>query len=679
MSDQGCYFLHGRNFLQALRPRLYERDESVDTLVSCLDLVRRHDPSVIVLLGPVSAPCLRAWLHCAPRANIHVVVPDLQPLWDTLRYFPMDISRVTFREQDILTLDFSVLWTDNDRVLLFVGAHHPSGVPIMAHVLRNALPPLTQGSVVVVDGLWHSPNRLANATSQQFFDNVLLPEIDELQCITCHYGPYHDGGSFMGFLYAAPLLDFVNSRYICLNFEPGSKHVWFAWDGDTHAATHPQTLVPRNDAECGEVEYNPLRIDSHHPLVRRVLGTAEQLYRQGNVRDVIPLLNDLLTKNPCPAVCLALAICLARLGALIDAYHLASAAQKMDATNTRIERLLSDLAQRLGVGGMPKTSKQGLTLFAIPKPFTGHTAIIQTNAIHSWARLTPRPEIILFGDEPGIAEIAHEIGARHVAEIARNEFGTPLVDDLFHAAARLAENDILAYVNADIILFDDFMAGVAKAAAAHEEFLLVGRRWDLNVTEEIDFSNPDWQKNLRDAVASDGFLHAETGIDYFVHTKGLWPGMPPFALGRCAWDNWLMKWPIALGKTAIDASEYITAVHQDHGYAHAGGRANAFSGIEPKRNRAMAGSVLGWTTDAPFCLTAEGKIERRTPLPASFSSPEVKAARVRWLIVQAGKMMQQRWPDLAEAKYEEATQLQPENARIHELLLAARASHGETL
>lgn len=672
-------FAHWLKAIAAIQHRLYYRDQSVASLQSLTNVVQSHNPTVIIELGTLSGLSLRTWLLASQTAHVHAVDLSFKSLRESSDIFPVDLSRVTLHEQDILTLDFPSLWNENDRVLLFVDAHDLPDVPIMEHVLRTALPFLPRGSLVVVDDLWHSSKRLVQNTVQEHFDTKQLAAIDELQCFNGHFAPYHAGGSFMGFLEAIPLLEFVNSRGIILQFEPDGKHVWFAWDGDTHAATRPQNFVPRHDEERGVVEYNPLRIDSHHPLVRRVLGTAEQLYRQGNVRDVIPLLNDLLTKNLCPAVCLALAICLARLGALIDAYHLASAAQKMDTTNTRIERLWSDLAQRLGVGGMPKTSKQGLTLFAIPKPFTGHTAIIQTNAIRSWARLTPRPEIILFGDEPGIAEIAHEIGARHVAEIARNEFGTPLVDDLFHAAARLAENDILAYVNADIILFDDFMAGVAKAAAAHEEFLLVGRRWDLNVTEEIDFSNPDWQKNLRDAVASDGFLHAETGIDYFVHTKGLWPGMPPFALGRCAWDNWLMKWPITLGKTAIDASEYITAVHQDHGYSHAGGRANAFSGIEPKRNRVMAGPVLGWTTDAPFCLNAKGEIERRSPLPASFNSPEVKAARVRWLIVQAGKMMQQRWPDLAEAKYEEATQLQPENARIHELLLAARASHGETL
>lgn len=660
-------FAHWIEALSAITHRLYYRDQSAESLQSLTDLVRHHDPTVIIELGTLSGLSLRTWLLATQTAHIHAVDLSFKPLLESSAFFPLDLSRVTRHEQDILTLDFPTLWTERDRVLLFVDAHDLPGVPIMDHVLRNALPRLPRGSVVVVDDLWHSPTRLTRNTARQYFDDVLLEKIDELQCFRGHYAPYHAGGSFMGFREVAPFLEFVNARGINLQFQQDGKHVWFEWDAVTHA-TRTSASLARNNAEWGVVDYNPLHMASRHPLVSRVLTTAEQLYQQGKTNEAAILLNDLLKKEPNPDACLALAICFARFGGLIEAHGLISAAGRLDGSNARIERLRRDLALRLGIDGTPKTGKKGVTLFATPKPFTGHEAIIQKNAIRSWARLTPRPEIILFGDELGIEEMAHEIGARHVPDVARNEFGTPLVDALFRSAARLAENDILAYVNADIILFDDFMTGIEKAATTHEEFLLVGKRWDLCVCEEIDFDAPDWSAPLLGAVARDGFLHAETGLDYFVHTKGLWVGMPPFALGRCAWDNWLMKWPVIMGKAAIDASEYITAVHQDHGYAHAGGRANAFNGLEPQRNRAMAGSVLGWTTDAPFCLNAAGQILRRQPLPASFNNPETKAARVRWLIVQAGKLMGTEHYELAAVKYEEATQLKPEHKHIKKLM-----------
>jgi hypothetical protein len=72
-----------------------------------------------------------------------------------------------------------------------------------------------------------------------------------------------------------------------------------------------------------------------------------------------------------------------------------------------------------------------LSIFAFPKPFRGHIATIQRNAISSWVRLRPQCEIFLFGDEEGTAEVAKEFGACHVSEMARNEYGTPLLSDVF--------------------------------------------------------------------------------------------------------------------------------------------------------------------------------------------------------------------------------------------------------
>src|SRR5215510_12506337 len=64
-----------------------------------------------------------------------------------------------------------------------------------------------------------------------------------------------------------------------------------------------------------------------------------------------------------------------------------------------------------------------LTIFATPKPFRSHIAVIQRNAIRSWTLLRPACEIILMGNDEGTAEIAAEFGLRYVPDIARNTFG----------------------------------------------------------------------------------------------------------------------------------------------------------------------------------------------------------------------------------------------------------------
>ena len=71
-----------------------------------------------------------------------------------------------------------------------------------------------------------------------------------------------------------------------------------------------------------------------------------------------------------------------------------------------------------------------LTIFATPKPFRGHFAVIQRNAIRSWTLLRPACEVILMGDEEGTAEIASEFSLRHIPDIGCNAYGTPLVSAL---------------------------------------------------------------------------------------------------------------------------------------------------------------------------------------------------------------------------------------------------------
>ena len=157
-----------------------------------------------------------------------------------------------------------------------------------------------------------------------------------------------------------------------------------------------------------------------------------------------------------------------------------------------------------------------LTLFAIPKNFRGHIATIQRNAIASWTRLIPRPEILLFGGEEGTAEIAGELGLRHFPEVARNEFGTPLLGDLFRQAEQHASTPLLGYVNADIILTDDIVPALDGILPRSEKFMMVGRRWDLDWNEPLDFSQPGWAESIRANALRANVQRPGNYIDYFI-------------------------------------------------------------------------------------------------------------------------------------------------------------------
>ena len=207
-----------------------------------------------------------------------------------------------------------------------------------------------------------------------------------------------------------------------------------------------------------------------------------------------------------------------------------------------------------------------LTIFAIPKAFQGHFNIIQRNAIKSWLLLKPKCEIILFGNEKGTAKVAAEFKIRHIPEITRNEFGTPLLDGVFTKAQKVANYQKMVYLNADIILMSDF----PKAIQSIKEplFLIIGQRWDIDLKRLLQFNDIDWEEKLRTLVAKHGKLHGASGIDYFVFPRGFYQNIPSFAIGRPIWDNWLIYKARFLNTPVIDATGLITAVHQNHSYSH---------------------------------------------------------------------------------------------------------------
>lgn len=271
------------------------------------------------------------------------------------------------------------------------------------------------------------------------------------------------------------------------------------------------------------------------------------------------------------------------------------------------------------------------TIFTIPKPFQGHIGIIQRNAIFSWKSILPRCEIILFGNEEGIAEIASDLEVLHIPEIKKNEFGTPLVNDVFKKAQKIAKNKILAYVNADIILMKDFLEAVSKINL--EKFLMVGRRWDLDIKERINFQNPNWKEELQEKIKREGILHGPAGVDYFVFPKGVFQKIPPFAIGRTLWDNWFLYQAWVSSIPLIDATPVITAIHQNHGYPDKKWKSGIWKGPESKLNQKLAGGLSHALTirDTSKILTEEGLKSPKLNLYRIFSFSFRYYEKTPWL------------------------------------------------
>lgn len=229
-----------------------------------------------------------------------------------------------------------------------------------------------------------------------------------------------------------------------------------------------------------------------------------------------------------------------------------------------------------------------ITIFSIPKPFNKkHTIITQTNAIRSWTKLEPTPEILLLGNEEGISEIAKELNIRHIPDIKYNEYGTPLLDSSFQMAESNANNKVLCYVNADIILLQELIPAVKEILQCRERFLIVSQRWDLTIDQLVDFNSPSWAKRIRSVAKTRGSLHEPTGIDLFIFPIRQFERIRPFAVGRPRWDNWLLWRARSLDIPIIDVTSNVMIIHQDH-------ETNRFAwhGPEAIRNGELAGSWL---------------------------------------------------------------------------------------
>ena len=252
-----------------------------------------------------------------------------------------------------------------------------------------------------------------------------------------------------------------------------------------------------------------------------------------------------------------------------------------------------------------------LTLFTTPKAFLGHTGVIQTNAIRSWTLLRPRPEIILFGNEDGTARLCGELDLVHAPDLLCNGRGTPLLSDLFEKAERLASRSLLCYTNADIILLSDFMEMVKLAGEWGGSQVLVARRWDADVGEPLNFCDPRWEKLLKTRVSESGKRQIG-GIDYFVFPRGLYQNVPPFAIGRDFWDDWLCWEARRRGARLVDATAMTMAVHQNHPFGMTTEDRRTARKEEVEANWKLNG---GWQycvrRSLPTHIFKSGKISRR--------------------------------------------------------------------
>lgn len=253
-----------------------------------------------------------------------------------------------------------------------------------------------------------------------------------------------------------------------------------------------------------------------------------------------------------------------------------------------------------------------LTFICCPKPFFPQFKDIQNNAIMSWTKLLCVDKIIICGDDEGVEDYATNLIAtnnnvpnkiEYIKKIEKNSYGTPLVNFLFKLGADKSISGRVCYINADIILlkdFDETFQSFILQYPKQKDFLLIGRRWDWHNPTPIDFNNSEWQTIVSEKAKKDGEWHAITGIDYFIHSKTTYPNIPPFALGRFIWDNWIVgNAQNNKNVMTVDLTNTVFCIHQDcpwfmnKNLVNTADKKKALQGPEALINKKLGGNIKG--------------------------------------------------------------------------------------
>ncbi len=205
--------------------RQYYRDQTPESLEALIWLAKEYAPTVIVELGTCFGLSLRAWIAANTGARITAIDRTFRHLKDGLKALPMDLAGINLIERDIEDVDFLSLWNETDRVLLYCDVH---GAELVRSIVDNAIDLLPANSLVVVDDLWYSEDKLNPTTAQRFFAEVVSHQTDPMiaqEHQPCYFAHHWAGGSLFGFAEAPVVCEYLNQWRIDTGFQ--SKVAWW--------------------------------------------------------------------------------------------------------------------------------------------------------------------------------------------------------------------------------------------------------------------------------------------------------------------------------------------------------------------------------------------------------------------------------------------------------------------
>ena len=187
----------------------------------------------------------------------------------------------------------------------------------------------------------------------------------------------------------------------------------------------------------------------------------------------------------------------------------------------------------------------------------------QTNSVLSWTKLRINPTIIVYGDDKGVPEFCAEHNIRNIKEIPKNSQGVPFISEIIKAGySQMVDHDYIMYINADILLMDDFSDTVEAFHTQYPDVkscLLTAIRFDVMKFRLIDYGDEKWRDRVKAEFV--GKNSPPDGIDIFLHRKDNYLGMPKYVIARTAFDTWMLDRAIKTFEMSVDMTKTVKPYH----------------------------------------------------------------------------------------------------------------------
>jgi hypothetical protein len=234
--------------------------------------------------------------------------------------------------------------------------------------------------------------------------------------------------------------------------------------------------------------------------------------------------------------------------------------------------------------------KRGLTFVSVPRPLAQETECVRfRTAIASWLASHWSTKVVLFVNrsefcfESRLADELDKIWGSdrigYVGPCEGDSHGIPYIRSWFRDGARFATTEYVAMINSDIIVSSAWVwhtTEIFKRSVRKSKLFVVTPRHDVGVPftaiESLYFCKDSFLLEVDQMVREyRPAQHDWGGMDIFTFYRPRPPinfsAMPPFLMGRPAWDLWLAGWANTLCET-VSTTHIPPVYHLNHAVHH---------------------------------------------------------------------------------------------------------------